>query len=143
MARSVFVSFLLVITVRGGGATYGVSFATTRSQQLAEGDRTLSIGGGPVNLGRASGPAGGCSFLQFGVGVGGMGSVRLERARDRTDRVHPAAHDGDERIAKSKKDHASPHRQGRDAFNTSARAFLHNQDPQRKSRLPAIGAMPF
>ncbi|MGA2818961.1 MAG: hypothetical protein ABSE67_22260, partial [Xanthobacteraceae bacterium] len=45
----------------------------------------------------------------------------------------PAAHDGDERIAKSKKDHASPHRQGRDAFNTSARAFLHNQDPQRTS----------
>jgi hypothetical protein len=26
------------------------------------------------------------------------------------------AHDDDERIAKSKKDHASPHRQGRDAF---------------------------
>src|SRR6266581_868590 len=39
--------------------------------------RTLSLGGGPVNRGRASGRAGGCSFCGSA-----MGSRRRERARE-------------------------------------------------------------
>jgi transposase len=110
--------------ILGGGAA---------SARRASGKDAPAARDGRASLWHDQGPDGRNPFPDEDVATGchrdGAACPGLQSHTRHEHHGHPAAHDGDERIAKSKKDHASPHRQGRDAFNTSARAFLHNQDP--------------